>query len=245
MQLTRLLTSLLMPMPVIAVLLTAGIIALIKNKKAAIWLLSSSLLLFLAVSTPVLSSRALARLEGTYPLLNTPPPEAQWIIVLGGGVRFDDDRPLAARLGVSSLQRMTEGVRLARLLPEAKLIASGEVTAPVAAAFAKEMGIGADRIVVNSRPRNTNEESLEVKKLMEENEKAILVTCASHMPRAAALFRGKGLRVIPSPTNHRVGLSPRRISLSDFIPNSGNIATSEIFIKERLGLLWARKRRQA
>ncbi len=246
-QLTRLLTSLLMPLPLIMALLAAGLLVLItaKSRKTAIWLIASALVLLFAFSTPAVSIRALARLEGTYPLLDNPPPEAEWIVVLGGGVKFNDDRPLAARLGESSLQRMTEGVRLARLLPEAKLIASGKVTAPVAAAFAEEMGICRGRIVINSSPRNTHEESLEVKKLMGEDEKAILVTSASHMRRAAALFEGKGLTVIPSPTGHKAESPSGRTYLSGYLPRAINITFAEIVLKEKLGLLWAYLRRQA
>jgi uncharacterized SAM-binding protein YcdF (DUF218 family) len=182
---------------------------------------------------------ALQRLEGTYPRLEEPLPEAQWIVVLGGGVLFHDDRPAAMRLGEGSLYRVMEGIRLAQKIPEATLVLSAVETARVMEELAMEMGIDSSRIVVHDTPRNTYEEALEVEKLVKPDETVILVTSASHMKRAASLFRGRGITVVPSPTGYKVGGGSGKFYAVSLLPSAENIVSAENFLREKLGLAWA------
>jgi len=76
-----------------------------------------------------------------------------------------------------------------------------------------------------------------------ENEKFILVTTASHIPRSVALFKKLGMQPIPAPTDHsmkrRQGINP-----GVFFPNSGKIGNAERVFYEYLGLAWAKLRGQ-
>ena len=110
------------------------------------------------------------------------------------------------------------------------------------AELALEMRIDSSRIVVHDTPRNTYEEALEVAKIIEPGETAILVTSASHMRRAASLFRGQGISVIPSPTGHRANPSEQREYLVSYLPRADNIVYAETVLREKLGLAWGRLR---
>ena len=71
----------------------------------------------------------------------------------------------------------------------------------------------------------------------------VLVTSASHMPRAMGMFRKLGMHPIPGPTGHRIkdsqGPHP-----SSFFPHASNLLRSETVFHEYLGMAWAKLRGQ-
>ncbi len=232
-----------MPLPIVLVCMVLGLMLMTregKRRRAGVTLLVIALFILSVVSAPVISERVLYNLENTYPLLSDDMlPGADWIVVLGGGVRFGPDRPPSTRLKEGSLYRIMEGVRLAHKLPEARLVVSGFETAGVMAELARNLGICGERIVVNDRPLNTYQEVLEVSKLVEEGDTIILVTSASHMRRAVALFEGQGIYVIPAPTGHLAEGSVHKPYLVEYLPRADNIDFLETVVRERLGLAWA------
>ena len=65
--------------------------------------------------------------------------------------------------------------------------------------------------------------------------KIVLVTEASHMPRALALFRATGLEVIPAPTGFtKTGHS----LLRDLMPRMSTLETLHNALYEAMGNLW-------
>jgi len=68
----------------------------------------------------------------------------------------------------------------------------------------------------------------------------VLVTSASHMPRAVALFRRAGLDPLPAPAQFLTD-SGRRSSWS-LLPEAGALAKTERFFYEVLGIVWMRVR---
>ncbi len=136
------------------------------------------------------------------------------IIILGG---FEDGYVSAGRgqLTVNeSAERLTEGVRLARELPDTKVLFSGGVgalwhadadaTQPVAD-YMKAIGIDAGRLLLEGLSRNTIENASFSAKLVnpQPGERWVLVTSAYHMPRAVSLFRNAGFTVQPWPVDFR------------------------------------------
>ena len=55
------------------------------------------------------------------------------------------------------------------------------------------------------------------------------------MRRAAAAFRTQGLKVIPAPTDIRVGRG--RFSLAEFLPTLGGLHYSTMAMEEYIGML--------
>src|SRR5690606_34882032 len=111
-------------------------------------------------------------------------------------------------------ERVTETVLLARKLPEAKvvftggaasLLLSGESAAPAVASFLEAAGIAPDRIVLERVSRNTYENAILVRELLEPRpgDTWLLVTSAWHMPRAVGAFRQAGFDVVPWPADYR------------------------------------------
>lgn len=136
------------------------------------------------------------------------------IILLGG---FEDGWVSSARRGLGlneAAERVTEGMRLAKRHPEAKvvftggvggLLASGvEATGPVAD-FLVDSGIVRERLILEGRSRNTYENAIFTRDVVQPKpgERWYLVTSAFHMPRAIGLFRKAGFDVIAYPVDLR------------------------------------------
>ncbi|RYI99469.1 MAG: YdcF family protein, partial [Acetobacteraceae bacterium] len=113
-------------------------------------------------------------------------------------------------------ERMTEPVALLRRHPEAKLVFTGGqgslvhggvTEADVAATLWRDLGVTADRVVLEREARNTWENAVLTHRLVQPKpgETWLLVTSASHMPRAMGVFRQAGWEIIPWPVNYRTG----------------------------------------
>jgi uncharacterized SAM-binding protein YcdF (DUF218 family) len=111
-------------------------------------------------------------------------------------------------------ERLSAFVGLARQYPEAKLVftgGSGELfgsstsEAEVVKLFFREQGLPADRLLVEDRSRNTYENALFTKALVQPpaGQRWLLITSAFHMPRAVAVFRHAGWDILPWPVAYR------------------------------------------
>jgi len=248
---TKLIAGLLMPVPVILIVLAAGLccILLPRFRRAAIGLIAASAVMLLFVSTPFLPERLLSNLENAYaPISENELPHADWIVVLGGGASGGEKKPPADRLSASSLYRIAEGVRLAESIPDAVLITSGGVfsrgngSGELMAQTAASWGIDPGRIIVHDDPRNTREEARAVSRRVRTGDSIVLVTSAFHMPRAVMLFEKHGMRVIPAPAGRMVDPDRPEKHIGHQLPQSGYIEFTERALWEHLGMLWTRIR---
>ncbi|MFQ6538563.1 MULTISPECIES: YdcF family protein [Aphanothece] len=183
-------------------------------------------------------------------------PSADAVVVLGGGLR----PPLAPRTAVEVGEggdRLLTGVRLLRQGKTPILVASGGRVsftagdpAPPEAHWARdlalELGVPADRLVLNDRSRTTAEEARDIGALARRRgwQRVFLVTSAFHMPRSLATFRQRsGLEVIPVPADYQLpsranyGRATLGSTLLDLAPNAEALHLSTVMLKEHLGLL--------
>ena len=172
----------------------------------------------------------------------------KWVVVLGGGHNSDSGLPVTSQLSESSLSRLVEGVRIHRLLPESRLVLSGGAVfdpiseAEVMARAAEVMGVGGDRIVLEGFSRDTADQARLIREIVGD-ERFILVSSASHMPRSMFLFRGSGMEPIPAPADYRVK-KKQGINPAVFFPSADNIRKMEMVFHEYLGLCWAKLKRE-
>jgi uncharacterized SAM-binding protein YcdF (DUF218 family) len=124
-----------------------------------------------------------------------------------------------------------EGIRIYRNLPGSKLILSGGggfdpvPNAKIMANVASILGINDSDMILEPDSKDTKDEAILIQKIVGDN-KFILVTTASHMPRSMALFKKRGMQPIPAPIDHamkrRQGINP-----GVFFPSSGKIRNAE------------------
>jgi uncharacterized SAM-binding protein YcdF (DUF218 family) len=164
-----------------------------------------------------------------------------YIHVLGGGHTTDKLQPLSSRLTDASLKRVLEGVLIYKNTPNAKIIFTGyggktdTPTALMNAKLAYSLGVKLEDMIINSAPKDTQEEALFSKVIIGEN-KFALVTSATHMHRAMMLFKKQGMNPIAAPTDFK------RTNTQDYVPGVTSFRNSKIAIHEYLGILWSKIR---
>lgn len=248
--LVKIVSRLFFPVPVICELLLTGVLLLwfTRRKKAGIILITIGTALLLLLSIAPVSGALLGTLEQRYPPLNlsslpaelTKSPSGTFIVVLGSGYSPDPRVDLNSHLSQDALARLDKGIEICRQLESCKLILSG---GPPAAAQAMKdvaisLGIPPQEIILEEKSRNTEQEAQFIKPMVG-SAPFILVTSASHMPRAMGLFQKLGMHPIAAPTDY---LAKRGgpFSPDEFYPGAGGLSEAERAVYEYLGMAWGK-----
>lgn len=245
----KVLTFLLQPSSLAALAVLAGLAFLHRNRhsRSALWLSTAGMIWFLVAGLSPLSNAMILPLEQCFGTRQPPTPSGTiaGIIILGG---FEDGHVSNGRGGLAvseAAERLTEGLRLAQRLPDAKLIFTGgagglfkgqDAALPIRDFFVDE-GIEPGRIVLERASRNTFENAVLTRDLVKPNavDRWILVTSAYHMPRAVATFRKSGFTIIPYPVDFRTqGLKDLALTFSRI---GEGLERSDLAAKEWAGLI--------
>lgn len=251
----------LMPLPLSLALMTAGILLLwlTKRRRSGRTLLAGGALWLAVCSNDGVGIWLIAGLESRYPAQpvlspGAPPPavleRCRFVVVLGGGHRYEPGWPANLQLSGSALARIVEGTRLTRNMPAVRLLVSGPAEndgepthAHLLAETAISLGVAPDRIAEISDARDTEQEAVSVRRLVGDSPVA-LVTSAWHMPRALALCRRAGIDALPCPADYAA--RPPRVRPADFLRwNIGGLERSTKAIYEHIGATWSRLRGKA
>jgi len=224
--------------------LASGLVLWSRFRRMGFVLLLGSLGLLLLLSLPAVQAPFLRWAEENPNSLEKIPPQTAAIVVPGAGVLdVPGDRPGTHRLGATGLARAAEGIRLAREFSDLPLVFTGGVIGERPASseamgdFAVEMGISRDRIVTFDSPRSTAEEAAETARRFGAGAEVILVTSATHLPRARRLFEREGLRVIGAPADF---LSDEgTLDGMDFLPRASTWENWQRLFHEWYGRVWA------
>jgi uncharacterized SAM-binding protein YcdF (DUF218 family) len=215
--------------------------------KCAGRLLVGGLLALLVCGLTPLSDVLLVPLENRFarPDLDHGDPIAGLIVL--GGVEDAQSGPARELAGLNdSAERITEAVALARQFPHARVVFTGGMGAAVLGPELPEsvgmgrlleaLGVAKDRITLEARSRDTYENALYTRRLVNPvaNERWLLITSAWHMPRAVGCFRKVGFPVEPWPVDYRTG-SRVLAGFHSSIPKG--LHQTDIAMKEYLGLL--------
>ncbi|HEY3474449.1 MAG TPA: YdcF family protein, partial [Anaerolineales bacterium] len=105
--------------------------------------------------------------------------------------------------------------------------------------WAERLGVPAAAILTEEQSRTTYENATETKRLLG-SASILLVTSASHLPRAAALFSKQGFRVTPVPCDFLIQNRPEdslnQLDLFDLIPNDHAIEQTTVAVTEWAGM---------
>ncbi|WP_008310037.1 YdcF family protein [Leptolyngbya sp. PCC 6406] len=198
------------------------------------------------------ATRLMQSLEWRY-LPPEPMPQAEAIVVLGGGTRSAlHPRPWVDLSEAGD--RVLHGIRLYQAERAPMLIFSGgrvpwrgggQAESTDMATIATAFGVPRSAIVEEPRSLNTYENAMNVKAILERRgiDSILLVTSASHMPRSLAIFRKLGITAIAAPTDFwvseqsiwEVSSSLRAVILS-LLPDADNLNQVSRALKEYLGL---------
>ncbi len=188
----------------------------------------------------------IAPLENRFPAppANLPPPYG--VVVLGGAIDDDITRARGQTTFDEGAERLTEAAILARRYPSARIVYTGgsnsllgrpSSEAEDARRLLVAMGVDPQRITLESRSRNTDENARFTAAIVhpESDQTWLVVTSAYHMPRAMGLFRKAGFAAIAYPVDYRTegGRSDWRLNVS--LPRG--LALFDLAAHEWVGLL--------
>jgi uncharacterized SAM-binding protein YcdF (DUF218 family) len=180
---------------------------------------------------------------------------AEVIVVLGGGTR-----PQAFPRPTSELNeggdRLLYAARLYRQGAAPRILVSGgnpplmgpvlESEAESMAAILTAIGIPREALWLEPSSNNTYENALETQAILESHgvSRIILVTSASHMPRASAVFAKAGLDVVPAPTDFQVTYEDWAyytqpdavVQFFNLLPTADNLVATTRALKEYIGI---------
>lgn len=202
----------------------------------------AGLVVLFVFSTEPVANGLLRNLETAAP--STYAPERPYdVVVLLGGVT---DERVAKETGTPNYNDNVE-----RLVETHRLLASGQAKyaivsgaamdasfaafgeARVLAAQMREWGIAEDRIILEEKARNTRENAVYTKAIVDARrfERVVIVTSAFHMRRAHECFNAVGLAVDTRPVDFRT----YRDAPASFVPRAHHLATSTSAIRELFG----------
>ncbi len=240
--LKKFLGGLLMPMPMILLLLIWALLFLLRRKTrwlGVLFVAVATALLFVA-SYPPLSSKVTGPLEQQYASYQQANIQADYVAVLGSGQTSTDDLPITSELFPAAIVRLAEGIRIYRLNPGSKLIFTGykgrepKSFAEQIKELALALGVPEEDILAFTGPKDTAEEAQLIAAQFS-GAKLVLVTSASHMPRAMTLFQQVGLQPVPAPTEHLT----KPVRSKWLFPSADTLTKTQRWLHEQLGLLWA------
>ena len=251
--LKKIVSRLFFPVPVICELLVVGLVLLYftrKQKVGKVLVVVATALLLLLGNVQV-SGVLLRTLEQRYhpfhlsslPAVMVNSPNV-YIVVLGSGYAYGPHINVDSRLSEDGIARLVKGVQLCRKLKSCRLILSGgpPADAETMGKVALSLGIPQREIILEKYSRDTEQEAQFVKPIVGATP-FIMVTSASHMPRAMGLFQKLGMQPIAAPTDYLAKYGA--VLVPDGIyPNSYGLHEAERTVYEYLGMVWEKLRGQ-
>jgi uncharacterized SAM-binding protein YcdF (DUF218 family) len=231
-------------------LIVASAALLLGWRRLGTWLLCGVTTVLVAITVLPIGTWLLLPIENRF----APPPlpdRVDGVVVLGGAVEEQISAPRGQTTLNDAGERVTALVELARRYPDARLVVSGGIGGLVAGAghparalevFYRQQGLDVGRITFEERSRNTHENAVLTKKLVDPKpgERWLLVTSAYHMPRAVGVFRAAGWPVIAYPVDYRTSGSADPLSMPGRVAEP-NVAESliqlDLALKSWAGLL--------
>ncbi len=166
------------------------------------------------------------------------------IIILGGSEKiFNSFVWQQVELNQHS-ERFFAFIKLAREFPYARHVYTGGTGDPllqeykgsvVAKQLFEEQGLDTSTLLFESESRNTFENAVMTKRMInpDPSERWVLITSASHMPRALGIFYKSGWQVIPYPVDHDTNPETLFKITWNF---SGNLSKLDSAVYEWMGL---------
>ncbi|MBS0247955.1 MAG: YdcF family protein [Proteobacteria bacterium] len=206
--------TVLLPSNLIGILLLLGLLALVLQwRRTAIAMFALGTILLAVAGWSPLGPTLLAALEDRFPQPDLSALPAG-ILMLGGAVNVHISDGRGQPTFNDAAERVTATAMLARRFPQARILLSGgahdhDNPAVTESSIARDalvaMGVDPRRIELEDRSRTTYENAVLSKDIARPRvgERWLLVTSASHMPRAVGCFRAAAFPIVPYPVDYR------------------------------------------
>jgi uncharacterized SAM-binding protein YcdF (DUF218 family) len=215
---SKLLSAITQPMFWLGLWWLLALLLLSRWRKGAVIMLWIGLVCLVLLGFRAVPDAMLRELEQRYPVPSAEVMQQHvGVIVLGGGTGHPETYLAHDQVPLNvAAERMTVPMGLLRQYPEfemvfaggeGRLATTGVTEAMLAERFFQEQGVDMSRVRFEGRSRNTRENAQQIADLLGTRcqEPWLLVTSASHMPRALPEFEATGCSVTPYPVDFRTG----------------------------------------
>ena len=172
------------------------------------------LAILLVIGAAPAGALLIAPLENRFPAPPADAPPPYGVIVLGGAIDEDISMARGQTTFDEGAERLTQAAILARRYPSARIVYTGgsnsllgrpSTEAEQARNLLVAMGVDAERITLETRSRNTDENARFTAAIVhpQSDQSWFIVTSAFHMPRAMGLFRKASFAAIADPVDYR------------------------------------------
>ncbi|HLR78765.1 MAG TPA: YdcF family protein [Burkholderiaceae bacterium] len=251
MDISSLLTSLVIPLNLcIAALVTGTVLFIARQRKIGVFVAACGLIWVVFWSLPASSLWAGGKLEQLYP--HAAPdtlPQAQAIVVLGGHTAnsrqnwFEPYDPDTASPRVHTAAVLYEHDRAPYIVLSGAALDGSISEAEMMARILTQRGIPASALILETDSYTTHENAVYTRRKLEERDisKVLLVTSALHMPRAMAVFRKQGITAVAAPSRPQI-VVPADPDFAFWQPDARTLSASRSIIKEYVALMvyWLR-----
>ncbi len=208
-----------------------------------------ALLVTFLLSVPAVSQWLIDGFQDDFPALKKLPPEADVIVVLGGG-HFPGgwEYGMDGQPGPHMLQRLVYAGWLAKqsglpvIISEARTRNERHTQRHAGADFLRKV-LGVSNVTVEGRATNTFENAKFAAPLLKGYHRPVLVTNYWHMARAVESFMYFGIDPLPAPTGWDEVLPPMKAAYWSWLPQPRALAQSYTALHELLGYYWYRWKR--
>jgi uncharacterized SAM-binding protein YcdF (DUF218 family) len=183
-----------------------------RRKRAGVCMAAASIVMLAAAGFLPVGNLLTHPLESRFPPWDSARGAPDGIIVLGGAISSELSRAHGEPVVDSNPGRIIAMAKLARAFPDARIVYSGGDAslfhnrlseADFVYPLLDSLGVPRERVLLESRSRNTAENAAFTKDLLKPkpDQRWLLVTSAQHMPRAVGCFRRVGFPVEAYPVD--------------------------------------------
>jgi uncharacterized SAM-binding protein YcdF (DUF218 family) len=221
--------------------LLALLALLLHRTRAAFWVLALATGWLYLCSTAVFADYLMGTLEDPYPpKALSVTAQADAIVLLGGAIRGDTHMGTLGDLNQQA-DRLVHAAALYQAGKAPRLLVTGgsepgtRSEAEIMYDLLQVMGVPASAILREDKSRDSHDNAVYTAAMLNRlgMHKILLVTSAFHMRRAEALFAGRGLEVIPAPTDYQRLVGPS--VMSRWLPTVSDLWQSTYALHEILG----------
>ncbi len=228
-------------------MICAGFALFTRNPKMKKKLIIISLSLFLLFSNPYLINEIMYRWQAEESMLNSD-KEYEAGILLTGFCSYNEKTGRGYFRGASD--RFIQTVRLYHQKHIKKIIVTGGSSkvlknrqslkeADFVCAQLEQMGIPKENIIKENQSRNTHENGVYTKQIIDSlkiNPPYLIITSATHIPRAMKVFQKIGIEADPYPC-HFASVESKFEFPDSLIPSTEAFDLWNTFMKENIGLI--------
>lgn len=189
----------------------------------------------------------LSPLENRYPTSTKKIAHGEVLLVLGAGlIERHPPQPPFDTLGDASLKRCVAAAYWYKQKPRPIIVCGGKPAKDSrqteAEAMAKTliaMGLPQKHIYLEPLSRNTHENIKNAHTMIRAKhwQRPVLITSATHMPRARHEARKSGLVIIPAACDFKLS-KPFKLTWTSLLPNTEKLADNFSALKEYIGLVY-------